>query len=49
MSYIVIGFLSAFGWWGANKFVIEPHLDPYFNKTEMKENDGKENLMSRQL
>jgi len=47
MTYIVIGFLSAFGWWGANKFVIEPHLDPYFNKTEMKVDDGKQKDLAR--
>lgn len=48
-EYIVIGFFTAFGWWGAGKFVIEPHLDPYFDKTEMKADDGKEKNMVRPL
>jgi len=25
-EYIVIGFLSALGWWGANYYVIAPYL-----------------------
>ena len=24
---LIYGFVSAFGWWGANHYVIEPHLD----------------------
>lgn len=24
---LIAGFFSAFGWWGANHYVIEPHLD----------------------
>lgn len=24
---LLYGFISAFGWWGANHFVIEPHLE----------------------
>ena len=27
-EYIVIGFLSALGWWGANHYVIEPYAPP---------------------
>lgn len=27
-EYVVIGFLSAMGWWGANHFVIEPYAPP---------------------
>jgi hypothetical protein len=26
IEYIVIGFLSAIGWWGANHYVIEPYF-----------------------
>lgn len=37
-EYIIIGFLTALGWWGATKFVIEPHLDPLVeNKKVEKE------------
>ena len=25
---LVIGFLSAIGWWGANHYVIEPYAPP---------------------
>ena len=24
---LIYGFVSAFGWWGANHYVIEPHLE----------------------
>jgi hypothetical protein len=24
---LLYGFISAFGWWGANHYVIEPHLE----------------------
>ena len=24
---LLYGFVSAFGWWGANHYVIEPHLE----------------------
>ena len=24
---LMYGFVSAFGWWGANHYVIEPHLE----------------------
>ena len=27
-EYIVIGFLSAIGWWSANHYVIIPHFPP---------------------
>ena len=31
VEYIVIGFLSALGWWGANYYVITPYLpEPVF-------------------
>jgi len=29
LVYIGIGFLSAIGWYGANKAVLEPFVDPY--------------------
>ena len=31
LIYVVAGFFSAFGWWGANHYVIDPYLEP---KTE---------------
>lgn len=27
VTCIVAGFFTAFGWWGANHFVIEPYLE----------------------
>lgn len=27
VEMLMYGFVSAFGWWGANHYVIEPHLD----------------------
>jgi hypothetical protein len=27
-TWIVVGFLSAIGWYGANHYVIEPYLPP---------------------
>ena len=43
VEYIVIGFLSALGWWGANYYVITPYLpEPVFKEAkEVKEStDG---------
>lgn len=35
LEYILIGGLSAIGWWGANYYVITPHLpEPVFKKSE---------------
>lgn len=40
-EYIVIGFLSALGWWGANYYVITPYLpEPIFKQS--KPQDKKE-------
>ena len=41
IEYVVIGFLSALGWWGANYYVITPYLpEPVFK--EAKNVDKKE-------
>ena len=26
IEYLLVGFFSAIGWWGANHYVIEPYL-----------------------
>jgi hypothetical protein len=26
LEYLAVGFITAFGWWGANHYVIEPHF-----------------------
>jgi hypothetical protein len=28
LEVVVYGFFTAFGWWGANHYVIEPYLPP---------------------
>jgi hypothetical protein len=38
VEYIIIGFLSAIGWWGANHYVIEP----YFPEPIVKEKKAEE-------
>ena len=35
-EYIVIGFLSAIGWWSANHYVIEPHFPSKVEQSEQK-------------
>lgn len=38
IEYIFIGFLSALGWWGANYYVITPHLpEPVFAEKKADE------------
>jgi hypothetical protein len=38
---ILFGFFSAFGWWGATHYVIEPHFPPPIEqKKEKAENGG---------
>jgi hypothetical protein len=36
IEYVLIGFFSAIGWWGANHYVIEPYFPPAI---EQKNND----------
>ena len=31
-SALIFGFFSAFGWWGAEHYVIEPHFPPKIEK-----------------
>ena len=41
IEYIIVGALSAIGWWGANYYVITPHLpEPVF--AEKKEEPKKQ-------
>ena len=39
LEVIVYGFFSAFGWWGANHYVIEPYFPE--SKIEAKETSKK--------
>jgi hypothetical protein len=38
IEYILIGFFSAIGWWGANHYVIEPYFpaDPIAQTEQVK-------------
>lgn len=42
VEYIVIGFLSALGWWGANHYVIEPYFPPPIERKEEKKEVPKD-------
>jgi len=42
IEYILIGFLSAIGWWGATHYVIEPYFPPPLErKVEEKKEEKK--------
>jgi hypothetical protein len=45
IGYLIAGFFSAMGWWGANHFVI----DPYFptNKKQTEEKNDKESSSTK--
>jgi len=36
LEVVVYGFFTAFGWWGANHYVIEPYLPPPIERKEEK-------------
>lgn len=38
VEYIVIGFLSALGWWGADYYVITPYLPKPVSAEKKEEN-----------
>lgn len=43
---ILYGFMSAFGWWSANHFVIEPHFPPPIEKKiERKQTEKKVKIL----
>jgi len=39
---LVFGFFSAFGWWGANHYAIEPYFPPAIERKEEKKQEKKE-------
>lgn len=41
-TYIVIGALSALGWWGSNHYIIEPYLPEPVEKVVKKEESKKD-------
>jgi len=42
IEIFLYGFISAFGWWSATHYVIEPHFPPPIEKkVEKKEEDKK--------
>ena len=39
LEYILIGALSALGWWGSNHYIIEPYFpEPIPKATKVEEN-----------
>lgn len=43
IEIFLYGFISAFGWWAANHYVIEPHFPPPVEKKI----DDKKNSMDK--
>jgi hypothetical protein len=43
IEYIIIGFLSAIGWWGANHYVIEPYFPAAITKKQEEDKDDNKN------
>jgi hypothetical protein len=43
LEILAYGFFSAFGWWAANHYVIEPHFPPAIEKkVDLTEQPKKE-------
>jgi hypothetical protein len=40
-TWIVVGFFSAIGWYGANHYVIEPYFPPPMERKIEKKDDQK--------
>jgi hypothetical protein len=48
IEYVVIGFLSAIGWWGANYYVITPYLpEPVFKEKKVEEKKEESKLETK--
>ena len=44
LEIFMYGFITAFGWWSANHYVIEPYFPPPIEKVESKNKEKqKEN------
>lgn len=41
IEMFIYGFVSAFGWWSANHYVIEPHFPPSVEKKVDKKDDSE--------
>ena len=41
VEIFIYGFISAFGWWTANHYVIEPHFPPPIERKKDDQPDGK--------
>jgi hypothetical protein len=42
VEILAYGFFSAFGWWTANHYVIEPHFPPPIERKEEKKEESKQ-------
>ena len=40
LEVVVYGFFTAFGWWGANHYVIEPYFPPPLERKEEVQKNG---------
>jgi hypothetical protein len=41
LEVVVYGFFTAFGWWGANHYVIEPYFPPQLERKEQQQEEPK--------
>jgi hypothetical protein len=42
LEVVVYGFFTAFGWWSANHYVIEPYFPPPIERKEVQNGNTKE-------
>ena len=48
LELLAYGFFSAFGWWAANHYVIEPHFPPPIERKEEEKKDDSLNTKPKQ-
>ena len=48
LEIFLYGFISAFGWWTANHYVIEPHFPPPIERKKDDQPDGKNRVLDVQ-
>lgn len=41
IEYIIIGALSAIGWWGANHYIIDPYFPPPIERKKEEQDEVK--------
>ena len=48
LEILAYGFFSAFGWWAANHYIIEPHFPPRIERKEDDNTSGKNPVLDPQ-